>query len=204
MKPPFVWGAELPRLPGSQVELRALTVDDAPALLQIFGDPEVMRFWSSPAWTELGQATAFVDEVQAHFRERRLFQWGVSLPDTKQVIGTCTLFNLRLPHRRGELGFALRRDVWGQGLATDAIATLLRFCFEALDLHRVEADVDPQNARSLRMLERQGFLREGLMRERWHHLGQSMDGVSLGLLRRQWTGHAAARTSPIAGGSEPV
>ena len=68
--------------------------------------------------------------------------------------------------------------------------------FEALDLHRLEADADPDNERSLRVLERQGFRREGYLRERWHHLGEVRDGVLLGLLRREWTGGAVAGSGP--------
>ena len=73
-------------------------------------------------------------------------------------------------------------------MATEAVELLLGFAFERLGLHRLEADADPQNVGSLRVLERQGFRREGYLRERWHTLGQVQDAVFLGLLRREWKG----------------
>ncbi len=105
---------------------------------------------------------------------------------TGELIGTCALASLSFRHRRAEVGFILRRDRWGQGLASDALAVLFGFCFDRLGLHRLEADVDPDNARSLRVLERLGFQREGRLRDRWNTYGTPRDGIFLGLLRPEW------------------
>ena len=182
----FDWGTSLPTLPARRVDLAWLTLDDAPALLEIFGDFEVMRFWSSPPLPDLAAARGLVEEIQEHFRARRLFQWGIRLKEIGQVIGTATLYDVSVEHHRAGIGFALRRSAWGQGLATEVLDTLIGFGFQALDLQRLEADVDPENHRSLATLERQGFRREGYLRERWHHMGEIRDTVFLGLLRREW------------------
>jgi [ribosomal protein S5]-alanine N-acetyltransferase len=191
-EPSFEWGNELPRLSGRRVDLRWLTLQDAPAMLAIFGDPEVMKFWSAPPLQSLDGAVDLIEEIHDLFGSRRLFQWGICLQETGELLGTCTLFNLDRAHRRAEVGFALRRSAWGQGLATEAFGLLLRHAFESLDLHRLEADVDPNNDRSLRLLERQGFRREGYLRQRWHHLGSIHDALFLGLLRSEWSGPSFA------------
>ncbi|MCB1033850.1 MAG: GNAT family N-acetyltransferase [Acidobacteria bacterium] len=184
----YEWGDELPRLEASRLYLRSLTAGDAPAIFSIFGDPEVMRYWSSPALTDLKAAKRLIQDIQELFESRELFQWGIARQETGEVLGTCTLFKLDWAHRRGEIGFAVGRSAWGLGLGAEAVDVLLRFCFETLDLHRLEADVDPDNERSLRLLERQGFRREGYLRERWLHLGELRDTVMLGLLQREWPG----------------
>jgi [ribosomal protein S5]-alanine N-acetyltransferase len=183
---PFAWGDELPRLRGQRVELRSLTAQDAPAIFEIFGDPEVMTFWSSPPLPDVAAAAGMIDEIDDLFRTRRLFQWGICRRDGDEVIGTATLWQVDRAHRRAELGIALGRRAWGQGFASDALSLLIGFSFGTFDLHRLEADIDPENQRSLRLFERHGFRREGYLRERWHHLGQVRDGVFLGLLRREW------------------
>ena len=188
MKPSFEWDRELPRLFGRRVDLRWLTRQDAPAILAIFGDPEVMKFWSAPPLKDLTGAVGLIDEIHELFASKRLFQWGICSRTTDEVLGTCTLLNIDPAHRRAEIGFALRRAAWGSGLATEALGLLLGFSFEALDLHRLEADVDPRNERSLRLLDRQGFRREGYLRERWHHLGEIHDAIFLGLIRKEWPG----------------
>jgi ribosomal-protein-alanine N-acetyltransferase len=182
----FEWGEELPTLSGPRVKLQALNRDDAPDIFAVFGDPEVMRFWSSPPLLHVGGATALIDNIHGLFRARSLFQWGVRSHETGKIIGTCTLFNLNSQHRRAEIGFATARETWGGGFASEAVGLLLDFSFHTLRLHRLEADTDPNNVRSLRLLERQGFKREGYLRERWHHLGRIDDAVLLGLLARDW------------------
>lgn len=176
----------LPTLPARRVALRWLQARDVPDLFAVFGDPEVMRYWSRPPMEVLAEAEALLHEIHALHAQRSLFQWAVALLDSDRVIGTCTLFHLDRTHRRAEIGYALRRAHWGQGLASEAVATLIQFAFGTLDLHRLEADVDPRNKRSLRLLERLGFEREGHLRERYHVGGESQDAVLLGLLRPNW------------------
>jgi RimJ/RimL family protein N-acetyltransferase len=72
------------------------------------------------------------------------------------------------------------------------VGAVLEFAFGTLDLIRVEADVDPRNERSLRMLERLGFVREGFLRSRYVVAGEIQDTVFLGLLREEWK-HVPAR-----------
>jgi ribosomal-protein-alanine N-acetyltransferase len=202
MSSAFEWGNELPRLSGRRLELRALTREDAPAIFAIFGDPAVMKYWSSPPLQSLSEAAGIIEEIQSLFSARLGFQWGICLRETGQVLGTCTLFHLNEPHRRAEVGFALRQSSWGQGLASEALQLLIAHAFQTLGLHRLEADVDPDNERSLRLLERQGFRREGHLRERWHHLGQLRDAIFLGLLRHEWSGGfalSASRREPVGG-----
>ena len=67
---------------------------------------------------------------------------------------------------------------------------LLAYTFQELALHRIEADVDPANGASIRVLERLGFQREGYLRERWHVGGKVYDALFFGLLRREWESNA--------------
>jgi ribosomal-protein-alanine N-acetyltransferase len=193
---PYEWGDELPRLCGPRIDLRWITRRDAPAVFSIFGDPEVMRYWSSPPLRDVAGASKLIDSIHRHFGSRSLFQWGISRKETDEIVGTSTLLNIDTAHRRAEVGIALGRAAWGGGLATEALEVLIGFAFGELGLHRLEADIDPGNKRSLRLFERQGFLREGYLRERWHHLGRPHDTIFLGLLRREWSKAGAVLDEP--------
>lgn len=185
----------LPTIPTERLRLRWLTSADVPALVAVFGDPEVCRFWSRPALQDLAAAEALYDEIVSCFAARTLFQWGIAERGTNAVVGTCTLAALSAEHRRAEVGFALARAAWGRGYIAEALPALLRFAFETLDLHRLEADVDPRNERSIRALERVGFEREGYLRERYNVNGELQDAVLYGLLRHDWA-RTLARTRP--------
>jgi ribosomal-protein-alanine N-acetyltransferase len=178
-------GDRLPTREGRRVRLRWLEAKDVPALFEVFSDPEVMRYWSRPPMTDEGEAAALLAQTQRRFAARTDFQWGIARTLDDRIIGTCTLFALNVENERAEVGYALGRAHWGQGLMAEAQGLLLDQAFETLGLRRLEADVDPRNTRSLRSLERLGFKREGYARERWHVAGEIQDAVLLGLLKRE-------------------
>lgn len=179
--------ASLPTLDTERLRLRPLAVADVPALFAVFGDVEVCRYWSRPPLPDIAAADALLREIERGFAARTLFQWGIAERASDLVVGTCTLAAISAAHRRAEIGYALGRDAWGRGYAAEALPALVRFAFEALDLRRLEADVDPRNTRSIRALERLGFVREGHQRERYEMEGEIQDAVLYGLLRRQWS-----------------
>jgi len=176
----------LPDLPADRVRLRWLTDADAGDIFAIFSEPDVTRYWSSPAFSDLSQARELIRHIHACFEDRSLIEWGIEDRETGRVIGTCTLADLDTSNRRAEVGFALARPWWGRGIAFEAVTAVLDFGFSALELHRVEADADPRNAASIRLLERLGFVREGTLRERWIVAGELQDTAFFGILRREW------------------
>lgn len=184
-------GAQLPEIQAKRLRLRWLTDDDVDDVFAVFGDPEVMRYWSCPPYVARQEAQELVDEIRSHFEAKTLFQWGIEHLDDRRIIGTCTLAEPSVQNRRAELGFALGQAYWGRGYAREAVEALLEFAFDRLDLHRVEADADPRNLASIGLLERVGFVREGLLRERWIVGGETQDSAFFGLLRREYTARRA-------------
>jgi [ribosomal protein S5]-alanine N-acetyltransferase len=173
--------AELPTLHGSRVSLRQLTTDDIDALFVIFSDPEVSRFLAIPRHRDRADTERFLAALQEGFRASSLFQWGIE--HAGLLTGTCTLGGIDWENRRAEIGFALARAAWGQGLMPDALRVLIEHAFGPLHLHRIEADVDPRNEASLRLLEKLGFRREGYLRERYFKDDEIQDSIFFGLLR---------------------
>lgn len=176
-----------------RVSLRRMDERDGPALLAIFGDPEVVRYWSHPAWADETPAQAMIASDRAAFAHGSALRLGLVLRDSEQLVGTVSLFNLSRDNRRAEIGYALAREHWGRGLMHEALQLLVDWAFRELRLHRLEADIDPANAASARSLERLGFQREGLLRERWIVDGRAADTAFYGLLAREWNG---ARNPP--------
>ena len=167
--------------------LRWLTQEDIPRLYAIFSHAEVMRFWGSPPWSDEAQAVASLTGVQEDYATGSAMEFGVERRSDGLLLGTCTLFHFNWPCRRAEMGYALGRDAWGHGYMNEALHLLVNYAFGELELHRLEADIDPRNAASARTLERLGFRLEGLLRERWIVAGEISDTGFYGLLRREWT-----------------
>jgi RimJ/RimL family protein N-acetyltransferase len=166
--------------------LRFLSEADLPAVYGIFSDPEVMRYWSYPPWTNRSQTEQWLIRVQESYRTGHDLQFGIERREDSAVVGTCTLFQFHIASRRAEIGYALGRPYWGFGYMNMALQALLQYAFQILDLNRLEADIDPRNVASAKTLERLSFQQEGYLRERWIVNDEISDTCLYGLLRREW------------------
>ena len=169
-----------------RLRLRLVAAPDADAIFSLHADPQAMRYWSTPPWTERDLAVRKIDEAHVAAIAGSALWLAVEMRDTARVIGTCSLFNIKTTNRRGEVGYLLARDCWGRGLMREAFAAVLDHAFLALHLNRLEADIDPRNTASARLLEHAGFTRDGVLRERWIVGGEVCDTALYGLLRRDW------------------
>jgi ribosomal-protein-alanine N-acetyltransferase len=89
-------------------------------------------------------------------------------------------------HRRAEIGYDLLPALWGRGVMHEALRAILRFGFTEMELHSTEAQIDPANARSRRVLERLGFKQDGLIRENFLAHGKFFDTATFTLLAREF------------------
>ena len=169
----------------ARLQLRPLREADVSPLFEIHSDPEAMRYWDAPIWKsdERGRAMVARDLAQTG---RDYLRLGIALAADGELLGTCALWSINAQSRRAEIGFILGSRNWGRGFMHEALSALLDYGFGELDLNRVEADTDPRNERSARVLERLGFLKEGLFRERCIVDGEVSDAAMYGLLRREW------------------
>ncbi len=170
----------------ARLTLRRITPEDADDFYQIYSNPEVMRYWSTPPLPNRDAALEQIASIQKGFDRRELLKWGIARLTDNRLIGSVTLFHPDFTHHRVELGYALGRDYWRQGYMQETLQAVLDYAFNTLNMHRIEADVDPRNDASVRTLERLGFKREGYLRERWHVGGEIQDAYFYGLLRPDW------------------
>ena len=176
----------LPVLEAPRLRLRQLHEGDVDDLFAIFSDPEVMRYWSHAPFRTLEQAEWYLRDIDAGRSNGTHFQWGIALREDDRVIGTTTLFALNNKHRRAELGYAVRSSEWRRGYAREALIAVIGHAFGTIGLRRLEADIDPRNIASCRLVETLGFRLEGELRERWQVEGEIQHSAIYGLLAREF------------------
>jgi RimJ/RimL family protein N-acetyltransferase len=188
MTPRRTHAARLPTLDGGRIQLGPWRDADVAGLADLHADARAMRYWSTLPWAPDDQERAerYLDAIDDGARTGELLQFAARLPGDDALVGWVTLYRIEPEHRRCEVGYLLAPALWGQGWGRRMLATALRHAFGPLGLHRVEADVDPRNAGSCRLLESLGFVREGLLRERWRTGGEIQDSAIYGLLAPQF------------------
>lgn len=162
--------------------LRAPRATDAEAALVMRSDPEVMRHVNRPMATTLEEAQAWLELISARTAANESVHWAITRKGEDRFMGLIGLWRLVKEHHYGELGYTVMREHWGRGYTSEAIGAVVDFGFRTLGLHRVEAITRPQNAASMRVLEKNGFVREGLMRGNILWNGVFQDSVYFGRL----------------------
>lgn len=176
----------VPVLDTERLRLRTVRRNDLDAIYLLHSDSRAMRYWSFAPWTERQQAQDWFEQ-RRHLGEREeVWPWAITLRDDDELFGLVTLFSVNRLQRRAEIGYQLRPSHWGRGYAQEALRAVLTYGIEALELARVEADIDPRNEASCRLVERVGFRREGYLRERWYVNGEVADTALYGLLAREF------------------
>jgi RimJ/RimL family protein N-acetyltransferase len=191
--------AALPALRTARLRLRALTAADDPAIVALFSDERALETWAHPPFTSLADAQAYRARLEEGFRRRALFVWGAFADEdgregplpagAGQAVGAGILTRWSPNNRRVDLGYYLGSAYWGRGYATELARALVGWAFDALGVHRVEAEVVPGNDASARVLLRVGFRHEARLKERlWSAHAGPFDSDLFRLLRPEFEG----------------
>jgi RimJ/RimL family protein N-acetyltransferase len=173
-------------LRGSRVWLDTLDRDDTPIMARWERDSDFLRLSDTrPAVPRT--AEAIWREVEAVHKSSRDYQFGIRLTDTDELIGLVELDGINWQNGTSFLGIGIgQREYRGYGYGGDAMALILTFAFDEMNLHRISLTVFGYNTAAIRLYERLGFTREGVAREFLHRDGQRFDMYYYGLLRREW------------------
>ncbi|MGF1646528.1 MAG: GNAT family N-acetyltransferase [Kineosporiaceae bacterium] len=184
------------RLETPRATLRDFHPTDVDGLLSIVGDERVARWLSFDTRNrEQTERMILGARVAAGTQPRTEFYVGVSSPeDDSDLIGLARLALAGV--RAAKLGFAVRYDQHGRGVASTVVETFVRFGFDELGLHRITAAAGPENLASHRVLERNEFRREGRLRDHVFTNGAWRDSILFSRLVTDSAAYSAAIPQP--------
>ena len=142
--------ATFPILTTERLVLRQLSHADADAINHIFSDPQVIEFMSEPPLNSTEKAIELIDWMNGWYDKQAAARWGITLKGDDHVIGTCGFHKWNREHRYADLGYDLLPAYWGRGYGPEAARAVVAWCFDNLDLHRIQADCTDGNQRSER------------------------------------------------------
>jgi len=173
---------EQPVIETKRLVLRLLEKGDLPALFAVNGDDEVFRYSPRESWKTPADGEAWFARVMAHRESGATMQFVIVLRDGGRPIGTLAVFHFEESVGSAEIGYVLGREHWGKGLMKEALDGFVEFAFAALELKRLEAELDPRNEASVKVLERVGFTNEGRRRRNYFAKGEVTDTGLYGML----------------------
>ena len=179
------WRTGLPVLCGKQVVLRELRLSDAASLFAMLTTEEVSRFISPPPTTVNG----FEKFIAWTLRMREVGSYAcfaVTLRGSDAAIGIFQLRELEPGFGTAEWGFAIGSPYWGSGAFTDGAELVIRFAFETVGVHRLEARASVRNGRGNGALRKIGAVQEGVLRRSFLRHGEYHDQALYSILADDW------------------
>ena len=171
-----------PVLSTERLLLRRVTQEDVNEIFFLRSDKEVLEYLAKDPVTSIEQVSLFIKSINELEDNNNAVTWGITLKENGNLIGTICYWNLAKEHYRAEMGYALHPDLQGKGIMQEAIRAVLRYGSENMKLHSVEARVDPANTSSIKLLERNNFIREGLFKEDYFYNGSFLNTAVYSLI----------------------
>lgn len=155
----------IPSIETERILLRPASLDDVDWFFELRSDADFMRYMDRPLMTEREQAVAHIQNIIDRYESNTGVQWIMELRETGERIGYAGMWRYDAANNLAEVGYGMDPKFSGRGLMSEAIPTCLRFGFEEMKIHRMEAYVRPENTASVRVLESAGFTCEGRLRD---------------------------------------
>lgn len=181
-----IYFTEFPQLLTHRLFLRKLDLGDAPHLQEIRSSSEVMLYMDSDKHATVQVSEAFISKNLQSYRRKTGFFWAITEAETRRFLGDIILRKIDRTNARAEIGYTLNPKFWGQGYMKEAIQAVINFAFKKLQLHSIEANINPANETSRAILLKMGFVKEAYFRENYYYNGVFLDSEIYSLLERNF------------------
>lgn len=172
-----------PEIRTSRLLLRQMTLADAPGVQQLRSNKEVMQYINRPLTETLEDAEKWVGIVLDALTKNEGITWCICLNEAPQVhVGSIGLWRIEKENHRAEIGYMLDPALQGKGIMYEALQKVLDYGFREMNLHSIEAHIDPRNVASAALLKKGGFVQEAYFRENCYYNGEYSDSAVYSIL----------------------
>ncbi len=171
-----------PTLTTERLILREMVLEDKHVMFSMRSDPETMRYVPRPLAKTVEDAEALINVIRNNVVTNEGINFAITLKGSGEMVGAIGYFNISKENHRAELGYILHKDHQGKGLMQEAIKAVIDFAFNDMKLHAIEAIINPDNAASIQVVERNGFTRDAFFKDYIMHNDAYVDAYVYTLL----------------------
>jgi ribosomal-protein-alanine N-acetyltransferase len=148
-----------------RLQLKEITTADVEALFEIRSDKNLMKYIARPVATSFEDVTNLIELISRRRKSNEGINWGIFLKDNPYLLGMIGFVNLYKEDYRAEIGYMLNGRYHRQGIVQEAFEAVVKYGYEKMNLHSIEATIHPDNIASARLLEKKGFTRDAYFKE---------------------------------------
>ena len=175
-----------PILQTNNLILRQIHLDDAKEVFEIRSNPETMKFIPRPLAETVEDAKKFITDCNAGIEKNDYINWAIAQKEDNKLIGMIGFFRLQPENFRGEIGYILNPNFHGKGIMKEASDEAIKFGFEKMNFHSIEAVIDPNNIASEKLLQKLNFEKEAHFKENFFYNDQFFDTIIYSILKAKF------------------
>jgi ribosomal-protein-alanine N-acetyltransferase len=173
---------KFPKLESERMLFREFQISDANDLFLIRSNNQVMKFMDTEKHKTINDSINLIHQVQESFKSQTGINWAIVEKSSNVFLGYFGYWRIMKEHCRAEIGFALKPEYWGKGFMTESLFQFVNFGFNNMQVHSIEANVNPLNKKSMLILEKVGFKKEAYFRENYLFNGKFIDSVIFSMI----------------------
>jgi len=173
-----------PEFESERLLFRKILLSNAKDLFLIRTNDDVMQYLDVVRFESIGDAEKWIYSVSESYDNETGIMWGIVEKLSNSFVGYFGFWRMIPEHCRAEIGYALKPEYWGKGYMYETINRMVRFGFDEMKLHSIEANVNPANEKSKRVLEKIGFKMEAYFRENYLFNNKFLDSIIYSLLEK--------------------
>ena len=174
-----------PNLKTERLVLRRIVKEDVNEIFSLRSDKETMKYVPRPLAKNLEEAMEHIVLIDSKIETNEGINWAITIKNEPKLIGIIGHYRIKPEHFRAEIGYMLLPEYHGKGIITEAIKEVVKYGFEVMKLHSIEAIIDPENFASERVLQKNGFVKEAHLKENEYFDGRFLDTVIYSLIKKQ-------------------
>lgn len=147
-----------PNLITERLILRQVKIQDDNEVFALRSDKRVNQFLDRPKPKIVDDARKFIEKINDRIAKNEVIYWAITLKNDSKLIGTICYWNISKENSRAEIGYELHPDFQGKGIMQEVIIKVIDYGFETMKLKSIDADLHPNNAKSINLLEKNSFV----------------------------------------------
>ena len=164
--------------------LRRVVIEDVNEIFALRSDQEVMKYIPRTLVKTTEDALAHIAMIDEKIDSNEGINWAITLKNNPRLIGLIGHYRIRPEHFRAEIGYMLLPEYHGKGIISEAIQGVVKYGFDKMKLHSIEAIIDPENFASEKVLQKNGFVKEAHLTDNEYFEGRFLDTVIYSILNK--------------------
>lgn len=173
-----------PNLETERLYLRRITKEDVNEIFALRSNKETMKYIPRPLAKTKEDALGHIAIIEEKIENNEAINWAITLKNSPRLIGIIGHYRIKPEHFRSEIGYMLLPEHHGKGIITEAMQETVKYGFEIMKLHSIEAIIDPENYASERVLQKSGFVKEAHLKENEFYEGRFWDTVIYSIINK--------------------